>query len=284
MEKRINRTRKERIVESKKLANRARNQKLAGVTLATAITTTAFFSSGVMNAKANSGFYTVQSGDTLTKIAKQYHTTVELLKSENKLASETIFVGQRLEVPTHYSIASLPTKQKTSKSKKSNKYVVVKQGDTLFQISKAHKVKIQDLKLNNRLKTDIIYVGQKLSVKKASALSTEVREETAIYTVVPGDTLWGISKRFDIPVDKIKLMNGMKSDMVLIDQKLMLKDKMRISKAKVIGAADKFTVEFNTEKGLLTLKVAYGTAETYQKLSGKEVFIFYKNGALINLQ
>ena len=44
-------------------------------------------------------FHTVKSGDTLSAIARKYHTTVAKLTSLNKLSSTTIRVGQRLKIP-----------------------------------------------------------------------------------------------------------------------------------------------------------------------------------------
>ena len=43
-------------------------------------------------------YYKVKSGDTLTKIAKKYHTTVKQLKSWNNLKGDMISIGQRLKV------------------------------------------------------------------------------------------------------------------------------------------------------------------------------------------
>lgn len=40
----------------------------------------------------------VQSGDTLEKIAKRYHTSIEALKRSNGLTSNTIIVGQTLRI------------------------------------------------------------------------------------------------------------------------------------------------------------------------------------------
>ncbi|MBO5364558.1 MAG: DUF3794 domain-containing protein [Clostridia bacterium] len=42
--------------------------------------------------------YFVQKGDSLWKIAKEYHTTVEALKSLNNLDCDTIYPGQRLKI------------------------------------------------------------------------------------------------------------------------------------------------------------------------------------------
>lgn len=45
-------------------------------------------------------FYVVKEGDTLGKIAKKFHTTVELLIKSNKLSSDIIHPGKRLKVVT----------------------------------------------------------------------------------------------------------------------------------------------------------------------------------------
>ncbi|MBI4355255.1 MAG: L,D-transpeptidase family protein [Candidatus Omnitrophica bacterium] len=44
--------------------------------------------------------YTIQPGDTLAKIAKQYHTTVDLLQRANHLSGDLILPGRRLKVTT----------------------------------------------------------------------------------------------------------------------------------------------------------------------------------------
>ncbi len=49
---------------------------------------------------ATTSSYTVVSGDTLLAIAKRYITTVSSIKALNNLTSDTIYVGQKLIVPT----------------------------------------------------------------------------------------------------------------------------------------------------------------------------------------
>lgn len=44
--------------------------------------------------------HTVESGDTLSKIARKHHTTVDLLKAANGLTSDRIRPGQRLKIVT----------------------------------------------------------------------------------------------------------------------------------------------------------------------------------------
>lgn len=43
--------------------------------------------------------YTVRKGDTLSKIAKKYHTSVDRIKKANRLRSNNIRIGQKLKIP-----------------------------------------------------------------------------------------------------------------------------------------------------------------------------------------
>jgi LysM repeat protein len=160
----------------------------------------------------------------------------------------------------------------------------VKQGDTLYKISRKHDMTVKELKAVNRLKSDTIHPGQILEVRTERHTEEPFNNETAIYTVVPGDTLWGIAKRYRMNVNELKSLNKLKSDMVLINQKLIIKGDISKTKAIITGAADNFTVEFKHGDEYFTLKVPYGTAQSYQKMSGKEILVVYKDDALINVQ
>jgi len=47
---------------------------------------------------ANLDSYTVQSGDTLEKIARKFQTTISSIKSANDLTTDTIYPGQELSI------------------------------------------------------------------------------------------------------------------------------------------------------------------------------------------
>lgn len=113
-----------------------------------------------------------------------------------------------------------------------NKIYTVKKGDTLSKISKKNKLTVKELKSLNKLKSNKIFVGQKLVVNKniTSVVKPEnkpeVKPETNItamsYTVKKGDTLYGISKKYNLTVNELKSLNNMKSDTISIGQKLVV--------------------------------------------------------------
>jgi LysM repeat protein len=94
--------------------------------------------------------YTVQRGDTLFSIARRHNTTVETLMRLNQLSSSRIYVGQRLIV----SVQDAP----------SPVYHVVRRGDTLSGIARQHGSTVAAIKAANGLRSDTIYVGQRLLI------------------------------------------------------------------------------------------------------------------------
>ena len=58
--------------------------------------------------------YTVKSGDSLTKIASQFATTVKALRSVNDLKTDKIVVGQKLKIPGKTTADATPAATGTS--------------------------------------------------------------------------------------------------------------------------------------------------------------------------
>ncbi|WP_239705890.1 MULTISPECIES: LysM peptidoglycan-binding domain-containing protein [unclassified Mammaliicoccus] len=124
---------------------------LAVSTAAVAVTT------GV-TATADAATHTVKSGDTLGSISQQYGTSVSAIKAENGLKSNLIFPNQVIKV-----------NEKSSES--TTEYTVVA-GDTLGKIAAKYDVTVSQLKAWNNLSSDLIIVGQTLSLQ-APAQSAE---------------------------------------------------------------------------------------------------------------
>jgi membrane-bound lytic murein transglycosylase D len=110
-------------------------------------------------------YYTVKSGDVLSKLAIKYNTTVYQLKKWNNLKSDHIYVGEQLIV--RQSVTPPKTKVNTTtdtSTKKATTYTV-KSGDTLSKISRMYNVSVDDIKNWNNLKNDNIYAGQQLIIR-----------------------------------------------------------------------------------------------------------------------
>ena len=170
----------------------------------------------------NAGTYTVKAGDTLWGIANDHDTTVNALKQNNHLSSDTIYVGQVLSLGQTASTGSHSQSTASTQSPTSNGTYTVKSGDTLWSIANANDMTVAQLKQKNDLSNDTIYVGQTLNVsstKSASATSTA----SATYTVKSGDSLWQIASANGTTVNQLKALNNLSSDLIYAGQQLKLR-------------------------------------------------------------
>ncbi|KOP77766.1 peptidase [Lysinibacillus sp. FJAT-14745] len=128
---------------------------------------------------AEAATYTVQKGDTLTKIAQSNKITVQDIKSWNNLTNDMIYVAQKLEVSKQATNDAVKpsnpsTTKPTTPSKPTTVSHTVIKGDSLSKIAKQYNVTIKDIKDWNGLTTDSIYVGQVLKLSPvASTPETE---------------------------------------------------------------------------------------------------------------
>ncbi|MFA5256543.1 MAG: LysM peptidoglycan-binding domain-containing protein [Opitutales bacterium] len=165
---------------------------------------------------ATQSSYNVVKGDTLSRIAKQFNTSVAAIKTANNLTGDTIKVGQELMIPGAAPAAPDSIVAGSAKPAAAAEYVVVS-GDSLSKIARKFGVSVADIRAVNVLKNDMIRVGQKLvipaggSAPKPAApapAAATMQSSGDTYTVQPGDTLGVIAKRFNVKVADIMSVNG----------------------------------------------------------------------------
>jgi len=180
----------------------------------------------------NGTSYTVVSGDTLYSIADRYGTTVGAIKQDNNLTSNILNIGQTLSIPAGSGLA--PT-QKTGTS-----YTVVS-GDTLYSIADRYGTTVDAIKQDNNLTSNILNIGQTLSIPAGGGLVPTQKTGTS-YTVVSGDTLYSIADRNGTSVDAIKQANKLTSNNLSIGQTLTIPS----SQTTVAPASPKFAAEHHS--------------------------------------
>ena len=116
---------------------------------------------------------TVEKGDSLSKIAKRYGTTVDALVRINELCdANQIFVGQvvLLEDPDADADAAAEDRVETA-------IVTVQPGDSLSKIAKRHDTTVEALMaLNDIDDPNLLFVGQELLVDEVVSAAEEPEE------------------------------------------------------------------------------------------------------------
>lgn len=162
----------------------------------------------------------VKKGETIASIAEKYKTSVNSIRSANKLSRKGLYVGQQLNIPiTKASVRSEDGSQSAAKAA----FHKVKKGDTLSKISKTYDVSIADLKEINNLKQNSLKVGQtvrlfrkegdagKKELAKKEGRSDKTAKGTAVktYKVKKGDSLAKIAKKSGVNLKTLLTLNKM---------------------------------------------------------------------------
>lgn len=129
-------------------------------------------------------------------------------------------------------LSTIPEEQRVSWNQH-----VIKQGETLGQIADLYKTSVAMLKETNKLKGNLIRVGQTLIIPGTKTLdktyatgrdnphvvgqAREITGQHQVYTVRSGDNLWAIGNRLGVSVKDLLAWNGLTAQSTLrIDQKL----------------------------------------------------------------
>lgn len=133
----------------------------------------------------------------------------------------------------------------------------VQPGDSLSVIANKHNTSVDAIKRLNSLSSNTIRVGQTLMVplsdKAASHLPDRVRlaindttSVTRSHTIKSGDTLWDLSREYDVTVAQLKAWNNLGSNTVLrLGQKLKIR---QTSSAGVVQSVNR-TITYKVRKG-----------------------------------
>ena len=226
---------------------------------------------GANKNKKKKFIYTVQEGETLFTISRKFNIPVKDIQRINNLNDFDIYKGQILvltetdnsssvqdeemagedtsqpdtssqetqqaDTTTENTGSVQPDNNTTGKNNKDVKLHMVKQGETLFSISKKYKVSIDDLRRANQLLDNSISVGKVIIIPKNSGTAKEevVEKKTeqakpspdnskAVYHIVkPGETLYRIHVNYKVPIATLRKLNHLKGNSIKVGQKIRVK-------------------------------------------------------------
>ena len=151
--------------------------------------------------------YTVKPGDSLYKIAKNYNTTVNALIEVNNLTSNTLSIGQVLNIPTNGDT--------------NGNYInyTVKSGDSLYKIANSYNTTVNEIVSLNNLSSTLLSIGQVLRIPTTNNNTTN---NYINYTVKSGDSLYKIANLYNTTVNEIVSLNNLSSTLLSIGQVLRI--------------------------------------------------------------
>ncbi|MFC3559146.1 LysM peptidoglycan-binding domain-containing protein [Pedobacter jamesrossensis] len=186
--------------------------------------------------------HTVEPKQFLGKIAEKYGTTVEEIKKANNLSGNNLRIGQKLKIPATknidsdkvVSVAETPTS--TSEVKDAPGTYTVKKGESIFNIAKQFGITAYQIRKMNNLPDNTLSTGQVLKIP--SDITTEIpavkekvvekvvketpKDESFVYTVGSGETIFNIAKKFNLTAYQIRIANKLDDNTITTGQKLVI--------------------------------------------------------------
>lgn len=183
-----------------------------------------------------------QSLDHALSEQEELHQDLEILRAERDMLSARL--AQQSDTSPEgavVSVAKTPTSESPAEpdsvpplAAASDDTYVAQPGDTLWSVARTHDLSVPELlALNDLPSGHLLRVGEKLQVQEVgTALSADSLPSDADdapeappqrYTVQRGDTLYGISRRFNVSVGELSHWNGLSvSEPLLAGQRLVV--------------------------------------------------------------
>ncbi len=109
----------------------------------------------------------------------------------------------------------------------------VDEQETLYGISKRYNVSITQILEYNKEADAGLDVGQILRVPNVPRMAAQTSKD--VHVVRPGETLFSISRSYNISVDELKSLNGITENAISVGQQLNVKSKVVVASEPVVG-------------------------------------------------
>ncbi len=139
----------------------------------------------------------VKPGETLSSLANYYNVSIESLINANNLDNpDNLRIGQKLIITNKVSKDKKPMSVKHT----------IKKGETIQSISVLYKISKRDIiKANNLQNPSLILEGQSILIPSAQAVEQDSKEK--YHFLRSGETLYGVSRKYNVPVNSIIELN-----------------------------------------------------------------------------
>lgn len=211
--------------------------------------------------------------ETLYSLGKRYHVSVAEIQEvnpEEKNGYKIDQIGRELLIPYREKEFTFSAPLTTSPT--NGKQHTVEGGETIYFISKKYDVSQDDIMKWNNLQSSNLSIGQKLWVSNPARFPSDKKQVEAnektenkdqiTHIVDLGETIYSISKQYDVKQSEIIELNALKDNNIAVGQKLIIKAKTPEKKEEI---EEKPKPQAQTPSGQKSHIAKKG--ETYEKLA-----------------
>lgn len=150
----------------------------------------------------------VKPGESLGAIALQHNTSVTAIKNANNMQNTFLRAGAHILIPVG-NVQAEQSSQRTAATGKKSAYRV-QPGDSWWNIAKRFNADVSDLAdWNGKTPGDILHPGQTLVIWEQNISPQLAHLREINYIIRQGDSLWKISRQFNVRVADVKAWNNL---------------------------------------------------------------------------
>ncbi|MBR9985652.1 MAG: LysM peptidoglycan-binding domain-containing protein [Desulfosarcina sp.] len=154
-------------------------------------------------------YHRVRKGETLSTIARRYHTSVKNIMWANNLKrSSYIVAGKKLKIPQRGMVVTHAQAVAPSHDVWDQRHVV-KSGDSLWIIAKRYGTTTQKIQEMNRLSTTRLRINQVLKVPSQESATAQPARGSGNYYVQRGDSPYIIARKYNMSLNQFLKINDL---------------------------------------------------------------------------
>ncbi len=195
----------------------------------------------------------VDEKETLYSLSRKYDVPIYKIIEHNPPTEFGLEIGQMIRIPRlpktettvsrpiatpvreqkHAEVTTTPSpplnEPGADTKAEEEKTHVVEEKQTLFSISRLYNVSVADIKQWNKLTGNDLKIGQELIIRvttgeEAEKTAAPVTVDENIHIVGPSETLYSISRKYDLSLEELKQWNELVTNDITIGQQLTVVD------------------------------------------------------------
>jgi membrane-bound lytic murein transglycosylase D len=168
--------------------------------------------------------YRVKRGDTISELAEKFGVQSSMIKKWNNMSGNKLIAGKTIKI---YSNGSSSLGDNTTKTSSNIIYHKIKSGESISQIAELYRVSSSSVRKWNGLSSNKIIAGKTLKIYSDADVfdipDNKISKNSGkTHTVRSGESLYSIAKANSLSVAKLKSINSLSTNKIVVGQVLKL--------------------------------------------------------------
>ncbi len=184
-------------------------------------------SAGLWAQSDSTRLHEVKPGETKYGISRQYNITIEQLERFNPEIKDGLRSGSTLLIPLPEKAADASGEEQNQGNPQDSGFISheVKAKETLYSLSRDYGVSIAQLRENNPALEEGLKIGMILKIpvsEHAKVNALQPAQDYYLHTVAPKQTAYSLSKKYNLSLDSLYLLNPSAEEGLQIGQQLKI--------------------------------------------------------------